>query len=53
MAENNRYIVTHILQTEKEDHYSIYDKQTKETTYDKYPRTMYQTEENILCYLDE
>jgi hypothetical protein len=51
-AEGKKFTVKHVLQTEVEDIFEVYDKVNKVTVYEKYPRTMYQTAENILAYLE-
>lgn len=51
-AENEKWNVKHIRQSEVQDIFEITNKLTGESEYDKYSRSMGQTCENILSYLD-
>jgi hypothetical protein len=51
-AKGQIYSVTHIRQTEVEDIFRVFNRQTGEVTYEKFPRTMEQTCENVLSYYE-
>ena len=50
--ENDKYRIIHVRQTEIEDIFSVYNKETHETDYERFPRTMGLTCEDVLSYYD-
>lgn len=51
-AENEKVIVEKIMQTEVQDIFKITNKATGEESYDKFPRTMYMTCDDVLEYYE-
>jgi hypothetical protein len=51
-AESEKYKVEHIVQNGRDDIYRITNKIDGEITYERFPRSMGQTCESVLCYLD-
>lgn len=47
-TENEKVIIEKIMQNEVQDIFRVTDKKTGEVSYDKFPRTMYMTCEDVL-----
>jgi hypothetical protein len=50
--ETNAYRITHQRQTETEDIFTVYNKETHETAYENFPRSMELTEVDVLSYYE-
>jgi hypothetical protein len=48
--ETNEYRVTHTFQSEVEDTFTIYNKETHEVITEKFPRSMGLTCEDVMSY---
>jgi hypothetical protein len=51
-SENEQYIVRKIQQNEVQDIFEVTNKETQEITYDKFPRSMEMTCDDVLEYYD-
>lgn len=47
-----KYLAEHTRQTEVEDHFSVYNNETGETIYEKFPRSMELTCDDVLSYYE-